>query len=69
MHLKTLSIASDSLISFSVSEDVNGVPNSCSMGSFKSNPLPPFQISRIRTLTDSSSPGLDERAGRSETRA
>ena len=69
MHLRTLSIASASLISCSVSEDENGVPNSCSMCSFKSNPLPPFQISKVKALTDSDSPGLDERAGRSETRA
>jgi hypothetical protein len=69
MHLKTLSITSASLMSFSVSEDENGVPNSCSMDSFDNIPLPPLQISRINALTDSSSPGLDERAGRSEMRA
>ena len=68
-HLKTLSIASASLMPCSVSEGENGVPNSCSMDSFSNNPLPPFQISRIKVLTDSSSPGLDERAGRSEMRA
>jgi hypothetical protein len=69
MHLKTLSIASASLTSCSVSEEENGIPNSCSMDSSESNPLPPFQISRIIALTDSNSPGLEESAGRSETRA
>lgn len=69
MHFKTLSTASASLILCSVSEGENGVPNSCSIDSFNSNPVPPFQTSRTKVLTDSSSPGLDERAGRSETRA
>ena len=68
MHLNALSIASASLISCSASEGRKGAPNSCSIDSFDSNPLPPFQISRTKVLTDSNSPGLDERAGRSEMR-